>query len=237
MNLLKGYNSGEKVKETGLLRKLIGAISGVKGTFPDTSTMPDEKLIELFITKNDQSAFEEVVNRYGNKIYGLAFRITHNHHSAEEIIQEVFLTLIKKIGTFRGESKFSSWLYRVTVNTSYMHLRAEKRHGHESDVSLEDYVPYDENGSLAGRVKAKDWSNRPDEALLSKEAIEIIEKAVNELPESYRVIFHLSDIEGLSNEETAEILGLSVPAVKSRLHRARLFLRDKLSDYFYEWRK
>jgi len=234
------------MREIRFLKKVVSAFTGnppwqctrvseKKGTFLKTTTIQDEKLIEIFITKNDESAFEELVERYCEKIYGLALRITRNSSDAEEVLQDVLLTLMMKLETFRGESKFSSWLYRVTVNAIYMHLRAEKKH--ESDVSLEDYVPYDEHGTLMGRVKAKDWSNRPDKALLSKEAMEMIERAVNELPESYRVVFHLSDIEGLSNEETAEILGLSVPAVKSRLHRARLFLRDKLSDYFYEWDK
>jgi len=212
------------MREIRFLKKVVSAFTGnppwqctrvseKKGTFLKTTTIQDEKLIEIFITKNDESAFEELVERYCEKIYGLALRITRNSSDAEEVLQDVLLTLMMKLETFRGESKFSSWLYRVTVNAIYMHLRAEKKH--ESDVSLEDYVPYDEHGTLMGRVKAKDWSNRPDKALLSKEAMEMIERAVNELPESYRVVFHLSDIEGLSNEETAEILGLSVPAVKS----------------------
>ena len=217
------------------LRKLISACTGLKkkeAATPETSPIPDEKLVELYINSNDENAFEEIINRYCDKIYRLAFRITRDHHSAEEVLQEVFITLLKKINTFRGESKFSSWLYRVTANASYMHLRSEKKY--ENDVSLEDYVPYDENGTLVGRIKAKDWSDRPEKALLSKEAMEIIEKAVDELPEPYRVVVHLRDIEGLSNEEVSVLLGLSVPALKSRLHRARLFLRDKLSDYFYE---
>ncbi|MGH7801582.1 MAG: RNA polymerase sigma factor [Thermodesulfobacteriota bacterium] len=223
------------MKETGFLRKMIDTITGQRGketSPPDLVNTTDEKLIELFTSSNDEKAFEEIVNRYGDKIYGLALRITRNHHSAEEVLQEVFLSLINKIHTFRGESKFSSWLYRVTANASYMYLRAQKKY--ENDVSLEDYVPYDENGTLMGRIKVKDWSDRPDEALLSKEAMEIIERAINELPEPYRVVFHLRDIEGFSNEEVSVVLGLSVPALKSRLHRARLFLRDKLSDYFYE---
>lgn len=214
---------------------MIDTITGQRGketSPPDLVNTTDEKLIELFTSSNDEKAFEEIVNRYGDKIYGLALRITRNHHSAEEVLQEVFLSLINKIHTFRGESKFSSWLYRVTANASYMYLRAQKKY--ENDVSLEDYVPYDENGTLMGRIKVKDWSDRPDEALLSKEAMEIIERAINELPEPYRVVFHLRDIEGFSNEEVSVVLGLSVPALKSRLHRARLFLRDKLSDYFYE---
>ncbi len=220
------------------LRKLVSAVSGLKKreyVSPEAYSIPDERLIELFITQNDQGAFEELFNRYCDKVYRLAFRITRDHHGADEVLQEVFITLLNKINTFRGESKFSSWLYRVTANASYMHLRSEKKY--ENDVRLEDYVPYDENGTLMGRINVKDWSGRPDGMLLSKEAIGIIEKAINELPEPYRVVFHLRDIEGLSIVEASEVLGLSVPALKTRLHRARLFLRDKLSDYFYEWSK
>ncbi len=219
------------MKETGSIGKPVGGIIGGRESVPvKTAAMPDEELIGLFNNTNDENAFEEIVNRYENKIYGLAFRITRDHHSAEEILQEVFLTLLKRVDTFRGESKFSSWLYRVTVNASYMYLRTDKKY--ESDMSLEDYTPYDEKGSLASKIISRDWTSRPDEALFNKEAMEKVEAAVYELSEPYRVVFHLRDIEGLSNEETAEVLGLSVPAVKSRLHRARLFLRDRLSDYF-----
>ncbi len=221
--------------ETGFLRKIISSITGGKSNRESSSSTPDEKLIESFINENDEGAFEEIVNRYVDKIYGLALRITRNQNDAEEVLQDVFLTLAKKIDTFRGEAKFSSWLYRVTANASYMRLRAERKH--ETDISLEDYVPYDDNGTLMGRVASKDWSLRPDKALFSKEAMDIIERAVEELPESYRVVFHLRDIEGLSNEEASQILGISVPAIKSRLHRGRLFLRDRLSDYFHEWSK
>ncbi|HXG31161.1 MAG TPA: sigma-70 family RNA polymerase sigma factor [Thermodesulfobacteriota bacterium] len=217
------------MRETGFLKRIIRSITG---SYKDES---DEGLIELFVTGKDEGAFEEIVNRYGCRIYGLALRITSDHHRAEEVLQEVFLTLIQKSDTFRGEARFSSWLYRVTVNSSYMHLRSERKH--EADVSLDGYVPYDENGTLMGRIKSKDWSDRPDSVLFSKEAMEIIDRAVSELPEPYRVVFHLRDVEGLSNEEISEVLGISVSAVKSRLHRARLFLRDRLSDYFYEWRR
>ena len=221
------------------LRKIISAISGTVQkeeifTVPPI-TPSDEKLVELFVDGKDEAAFEEIMNRYVDKVYGLAFSITRDHNGAEEIVQEVFLTLINKLRTFRGEAKFSSWLYRVTANASYMYLRANRKY--QSDFSLDDYVPYDERGTLMGRVKVKDWSNTPDEVLLSREAMDIVERAVEELPEPYRIVFNLKDIDGLTNEEVADALGLSVPAVKSRLHRARLFLRDKLSDYFYEWKR
>jgi RNA polymerase sigma-70 factor, ECF subfamily len=197
--------------------------------------LTDEKLVELYKSENNESAFEEIINRYADRIYAIAFRITHDHHSSEEVLQNVFLTLTKKIDTFRSEAKFSSWVYRVAVNASFMHLRSEKKH--ESDISLENYAPYDENGSLEGRIKSKDWSNRPDIILFSKEALEIIDTAVSNLPEKYRIVVHLRDIEELSNSEISEILGISEDAVKSRLHRGRLYVRDKISDYFYEWRK
>jgi len=219
--------------ETRFLKKLINIIVTKNDEY--MSDKSDEELVYLYTETGDESAFDGIVSRYADKIYGFAFRITRNSSDAEEVFQEVFLTLTKKLDTFRGESKFSSWLYRVTVNASYMYLRSQKKH--ESNISLENYYPYDEKGTLMGRVMEKDWSSRPDIIIFSKEALEIIDKSINELPESYRTVFHLRDIEGLSNEEVADILEISIPAVKSRLHRARLFLRDRLSDYFHEWRR
>jgi RNA polymerase sigma-70 factor (ECF subfamily) len=202
--------------------------------FLNQKQLSDEELVRSFVESQDEEAFSEIVNRYGDKIYRLALRITHNPSGAEDIHQEVFITLIVKLYTFHEGPKFSAWLYRVATNASYMHLRAEKKHN--KDVSLEGYVSYDGDGTLKG-VKAKDWSGRPDEVFFSKEGMEMIEKAVNELPVDYKVVFHLRDVEGFSNEDVAEVLGLSVPNVKFRIHRVRLFLRDKLLDYFYEWRK
>lgn len=196
--------------------------------------LTDEELVRAFLLDQDEEAFNEIVSRYTDKIYRLTLKITRNPSDAEEVLQEVFLILIEKLYTFREDSKFSTWLYRVAANASYLNLKAKKKY--VNNVSLEDYAPYDEDGILKG-IQTKDWSNLPDEVLLSQEGAEIIEKAVNELPEPYRVVFHLRDVEGLKNEEVGEILGLSLPAVKSRILRARLFLRDKLSDYFYELRK
>ncbi len=193
--------------------------------------LSDEELVRVFIETQDEDAFSEIVNRYGDKIYRIALRITHNPNDAEEVLQDVFITLIEKMDTFREESKFSTWLYRVTANESYMYLRTEKKY--KCDINPEEYVSYDEDGTLKG-VEIKNWNSRPDEVLLCIEAMEIIDQIMNEVPELSRIVIHLRDIEGLSNGEVAGVLDLSVPAVKSILHRARLFLRDKLSDYFYE---
>ena len=191
--------------------------------------LSDEALVRSFVETQDREAFNELVNRYADKIYRLALRITHNPSDAEDVLQEVFITLVEKLDRFHGESKFSTWLYRVAANASFIHLRAETKY--KNNVSLEDYAPYDEDGVLRG-IEAKDWSGRPDEMLLSKEVMEIIESAVSELPEAYRIVFHLRDVEGLANSEVAKILGLTLPNVKSRILRARLFLRDRLSDHF-----
>jgi len=221
---------------TEIGKKIIDLIWGAKDKTQDSLfSLSDEKLIELFISDSNERAFEEIFNRYANKVYALAFKISRNPIDAEDILQDVFLTLVKKIDTFRGEASFSTWLYKVTMNASYMHFRIKGKK-YESDISLENYAPYDENGTLMGRVKSKDWSDRPDEVLFSKEALEIIERAINELPENYRVVLYLRDVEDKSTDEVANILGISVGTVKSRLHRARLFLRDRLSDYFYELR-
>lgn len=199
------------------------------------ANLTDEELVELYVSTTDELLFDEIVNRYANCIYGTALRITRNHHDSEEVLQEVLLLLAKKIDTFRSDSKFSTWLYRVTLNTCYSRVRTESKH--TKDISLDDYAPYDKNGSLGGKVKLKEWSNNPYLILYRKEALEIVENAIADLPEKYRVVIILKDIEQLSQDEISDILGISVGAVKSRLHRARLFVRDKISDYFEEWRK
>lgn len=194
--------------------------------------LSDEKLVRRFVEDQDEGAFNELVNRYRDKIYRTALRITRNYANAEDVLQRVFIILVKKLYTFRRESKFSTWIYGITLYASYEYLRDEKRY--KGDMSFEDYVA--EDGVLK-EVQTKDWCDSPYRVVLSKEVIEIVERAVNKLPMHYRVAFHLRDVEGLSNVEVAKILGFFLSGVKSRIHRARLFLRNKLSGYFYEYRK
>jgi RNA polymerase sigma-70 factor (ECF subfamily) len=198
----------------------------------NVNELPDEELVSLYVEERDEEAFNELVNRYGDKVFRLAYRITSSQSDAEEILQEVFLILVEKLSTFRKESRFSTWLYRVASNASFMFIRNSRRSS-DKELSLDEYKPYNDYGVLEG-VEEKDWSGRPDYELLGKEGTDLIEKAIGELPEEYRVVFHMKDIEKLTSKEISKILKLSVPAVKSRVLRARLFLRDKLSEYYSE---
>jgi len=199
---------------------------------PDYKDMRDDELVSAFVGEEDGDAFSEIVDRYADRIYKTALRIVNDPGDAEDVLQEVFLILATKAGTFRGESKFSTWLYTIALNVSYMRIRAGKKF-HANEVSLENYAPYGESGAL-GEVVLKDFSRRPDAELLGREGVGIIMRAVNELPEAYRTVFHLMHEQGLTAGETAEALGISLSSAKSRIHRAKLFLRDRLADYYYE---
>jgi len=194
----------------------------------------DKKLIKLYIDKNDECAFDELVNRYIDRIYALCFRITRNKEITEDIVQEIFVTLSQKLHTFRAESSFSTWLYRISTNAAFMKLRKEKRHINEQ---ISDDISFTENNNKKFSYVAKDSSKRPDNFILKKEAEQVFNKALNKLPETYRLVIHLKDIDGFSYSQIANILDISTQAVKSRIHRARLVLRDDLSDYFNEWSK
>ncbi len=225
------------MKTAGLVdERMLSVLSPAKnarsGVKHEINSLFDEELVGMFVNGRDEDAFNELVNRYSDKVYRLAYRITNNQNDAEEVLQEVFLILIEKLSTFRKESRFSTWLYRVASNASFMYLRNQKR-SREKETSLDDYKPYNDYGVLEG-VEERDWSGRPDSQLLSAEGTQLIEKAISELPEEYRVVFHMKDIERLTSKEIAEALGLSIPAVKSRVLRSRLFLRDKLSEYYSE---
>lgn len=185
----------------------------------------DAPLIERIIA-GDQAAFTELVRRYEGKVYQLALRLTGNQMDANDIIQEVFLSVYQKLHTFRGQAAFSSWLYRITANASFAKLNQRKR---AAVVSIDDVMPVVEGQSPGGAFS--EWSQKPDTILFNKEARAALEKAINDLPEEFRTVVILRDVENQSNQDVAEILNLSVAAVKSRLHRARLALRRTLGEY------
>ena len=188
----------------------------------------DEELVARARAK-DFAAFEQLLDRYEDKIFRLAYRFVRNETEAKEILQDTFLSIWRKLDTFKGDAQFSSWLYRVAANAALMRLRAQKRHPEVSTEELPiDFL--DNYGHLP--ATGENWAKRPDEELQSEELRRHIQAAVDDLPEIYRTVFLIRDVEGLSTEETAEVLQISIPTVKTRLHRARLALRETISKYF-----
>ena len=192
----------------------------------------DESLIARS-KQRDFEAFETLIARYEDKVYRLAFRFVRNETEAKEIVQDTLLSVWRKLDSFKGDSQFGSWLFRVTSNAALMRLRSQRRH---AEVSTEEMPPgfLDQQQSTYGQIMfhGENWSRRPDEELQSEEMRRQIQKAVDALPDIYRTVFLVRDVDGLSTEETAEALGLSIPTVKTRLHRARLALRDAIGGHF-----
>jgi RNA polymerase sigma-70 factor (ECF subfamily) len=191
---------------------------------PDTEVLLIERL-----RAQDTSVLEILMERYSPRIYRVAFGITRSHGDAEEIVQDVFLTLFRKIDSFEGRAALGTWLYRVAANAALIKRRGKRA---EMEVKLEDYLPTfksDGHREADRAMLLADWSGTPEGELLSGEARAILEDGLALLPEHYRAILVLRDVEELSNEEVAEALGESVASVKSRLHRARMALREVLT--------
>ena len=187
----------------------------------------DAELVEA-LRRDDPDAAEQLVERFGDRVYRLAMRITGLNEDAEEAAQDALWTAARKIGSFKGESAFGSWLYRITANAAYQKLRA--RRAKAKAISIDDVLPtLDDDGRHFEPMD--DWSNRVDQKALQGELRSILEEAIDALPPDYRTALVLHDVEGLSNPDIAEALGISLPAVKSRVHRSRLFVRKRLSEY------
>lgn len=177
-------------------------------------------------TSGDYEAFEELVRRYESSVYHLALKITRSPEEAEEVLQETFLSVFENLKDFRGDSSFKTWLYRIATNFALMKLRKSQKID-----SLNE--PLNVNGDEIPK-DVEDWSENPEGKYEQEELKEILKSAMDSLPEIYRTVFLLRDVEGMSNQEVADILGLSLPAVKSRALRARLQLREVLAPYFKE---
>ena len=187
----------------------------------------DADLVEA-LRREEPEAAERLVERYGDRVYRLAMRITGLREDAEEAAQDALWTIARKVNMFKGESAFGSWIYRITANAAYQKLRTRRQKA--AEIALDDVLP-----SLDGDGRhfepMDDWSNRVDEKALQGELREVLQRAIDGLPSDYRTALVLHDVEGLSNPDIAEALGISLPAVKSRVHRSRLFVRKQLSDY------
>lgn len=188
----------------------------------------DRVLVEQ-LKKGSMEAFEEIVSRYESKLYNLALRFTRNQEDAEEVLQDVFSTVYQKIDSFQGKSAFSSWMYRITVNAAFMKLRKRKQ---RPAISIEDLAPMLRQKYVEQRM---DRSSHSDAISMNRELRDVLQMAINKLPAQYRAVFVLRDVDGLSNQEAGEILELSIPAVKSRLHRSRLMLRRRLQRYWDDY--
>ena len=190
-------------------------------------TSPEDLLVEQ-VRNGDVVAFEILLNRYQDRLTRLVSSILKDSRDTEEVVQDVFLTVFEKVDRFRGDASFSTWIHRIAVNAALMHKRRDKS---GTDISLDDVMPFfDDRDRLVTRVA--DWSEQTRDPVMQQEALQVIQAAVDQLDSKYRIVFVLRFGEGFSTEETARILDMSIPAVKSRLHRARLLLRKRLAAYF-----
>jgi RNA polymerase sigma-70 factor (ECF subfamily) len=173
---------------------------------------------------------EQVFRDHAPRVYNLARRLLNNDADAEDVTQDVLLQVVRKLDTFRGEAAFPTWLHRVTVNAALAHR--QKRAAREARREPEPWDGFHLDGHHLQPVRR--WPISPDQEALDRETQRLIEEAIRQLPEIYRDVFVLSDVEGLPNAEIGSLLGLSLAAVKSRLHRARLLMRKALAAHFEE---
>ncbi|HUO34097.1 MAG TPA: sigma-70 family RNA polymerase sigma factor [Candidatus Acidoferrum sp.] len=192
---------------------------------PSQVVKEDEPALVAAAKSGDLNAFDTLVNRYERKIFRLAQNITQNKEDAEDAMQEAFLKAFEHLGEFEGNSRFYTWLVRIAVNQALMKLRKRR----PNQVSLDEEI---DTGEEMLPREIEDWGPSPEEKFKQTELGEILNEAIQDLDPSFRIVFQLRDIEELSTEETAEMLGLSIPAVKSRLLRARLKLRQRLNRFF-----
>ena len=192
--------------------------------------MTDEQALIAASKDGDRAALDTLVRTHQNRVYGFAMRMCRNVEDAKDILQETFLGMVRSIREFREESKFSTWLYRIAANAC---LKKRRRGVHdptpEQELSLDELMPRPD--SEGRKPEIADWSDDAERALLRGELSARMEAAIDKLPKDYKIVLVLRDGEGLSAEETAQAVGLSVAAVKSRLHRARVFVRKELTAY------
>ena len=212
---------------------VIGPIQLLSATnphqLPSSIAKEDEHLLVAAAKRGDGAAFEELVNRYERKIFRLTMNITRNREDAEDAMQDAFLKSYSHLKDFQEDSRFYTWLVRIAANEALMRLRKRR----PNQFSLDEPIEGDED--LMPR-ELQDWGPSPEQRFAQTEMHEILSDVIDKLEPDFRVVFVLRDIEELSTEETAKTLGISVPAVKSRLLRARLKLRQKLDRYFRQGR-
>lgn len=188
----------------------------------------DQKILERY-RAGDIDAVGDLADLYASRLYNFGLRMCGDSQDAQDMVQDTLLNTIKYLKGFRGETKLKNWLYRLASTACLRRRRGKNNPDHE--LSLEDTRPDSQEGP---NPDIPDWSTSPAEELMTSELREHLTNAIGLLPEKYRLVFNLRDLEGFSTEETAEILDLSPQNVKTRLHRARAFLRNNLVDYYRE---
>jgi RNA polymerase sigma-70 factor (ECF subfamily) len=180
------------------------------------------------INSGQVDKFHDLVKRYEQRLYNFSLRMCHDHSDAEDMVQETFLNVFKYLKDFRYETKFKNWLYKVAASTC-IKKRRKSKFAPEKELSLDEFRPGDKTEAAE---KVPEWALLPLDKLLNEELSSVVHRAILSVPKKYRMVIVLRDIEGFSTAETAQILNLSPANVKVRLHRARLYLRDKLKGYF-----
>ena len=194
---------------------------------PSTDRHGDETALLARLRAGDDQAFETLVRSYSTRLFSVARRIVGSDEDARDVVQDAFLSAFRAVGSFHGDARLSTWLHRIVVNTALMKLRTRKRHPEES---IEPLLPgFQGDGHFSERLQ--DWTEPVDQTLSRAETRALVRHRINELPESFRTVLLLRDIEGLSTEETAKVLETTVNAVKIRLHRARQALRTLLAPH------
>jgi RNA polymerase sigma-70 factor, ECF subfamily len=194
-----------------------------------TAHASDEELIKR-AKKGDERAFTQLVKRYESLVYSFAFKMCRDEEKASETWQDTFVNVFRKLHQFDGRSKFTTWLYSIVTNSCKMKRRLRKLD--QNSISIELPVSSQDDGDHDQPVQTiPSWKDTPLDSMMDKELRTLLDDAIQQLPYEYRVVFVLRDVEGMSAEETGKILKLSVPAVKSRLRRARVFLREQLNPY------
>ena len=186
--------------------------------------MNETEIIEL-AKSGDRKALSDLVKKYEQTVYNFSFKICRDKDKAENTMQETFLSVIKHLNQFDSKSKLSTWLYRIVSNHCLMEARKNKRY---------NYIEPSEEDNFFDEKHISDWSEVPSINIENKELKIVLDEAISKLSPEYRIVFLLRDVEGLSTEETGKITELSVPAIKSRLHRARKFLREEISKAFHK---
>ncbi|MBI5592595.1 MAG: RNA polymerase sigma factor [Deltaproteobacteria bacterium] len=196
---------------------------------PNPKIRPDDdfELIQA-INAGQSELFPELVRRYEGKLYNFGMRMCRDVQDAEDMVQDTFINVFKYLKDFRYETKFKNWLYRIATSTCLKKKRKSK-YAPERELSLDEFIP-DENAEIP--VQVPGWASIPLDQLLNEELSAVIKEGVASLPEKYRLVLVLRDMEGFSTAEAAQVLGLTTENIKVRLHRARLFLREKLKTYY-----